>query len=295
MRVALVDAGGIGGLLDFIHSFLRLFTDTGHFIQDAVGWLTNALFPAQLQTWFLGTIGAPGARWDPDNIYEGVYRAVQGPGLVLAAVAAAIRLVRNSLDHRTPAGHSLADVLPRFLLAVFLIGIPGTQVSVGYRLIIWSVDASMLAAQDLFGIIFHASLMQGVPPGQGWFTHMFDVVSNAGRSAVAVVVGGIPLLIMVLYAVFLMIARTVMLGFCIATAPLCMATVAFDGRNRFFQWWIDVLIGALMTPLIFAVCIALSVTLASNVVSALVIGPILAFALMCGIENTRSRASICRR
>ena len=99
---------------------------------------------------------------------------------------------------------------------------------------------------------------------------------------VAVVVGGIPLLILVLYAAFLMIVRTVMLGFCVVTAPLCLATAVFDSNNRFFHWWLDLLGSVLLTPLVLGMAIALSLTLASHVVSAFAVGPLLAVVIMCG-------------
>ena len=99
---------------------------------------------------------------------------------------------------------------------------------------------------------------------------------------VAVVIGGIPLLILVLYAAFLMIVRTVMLGFCVVAAPLCLATAVFDANNRFFHWWLDLLGSVLLTPLVLGMAIALSLTLASHVISAFAIGPLLAVVICTG-------------
>jgi 3-oxoacyl-[acyl-carrier protein] reductase len=112
---------------------------------------------------------------------------------------------------------------------------------------------------------------------------------------VAVVIGGIPLLILVLYAAFLMIVRTVMLGFCVVTAPLCLATAVFDTNNRFFHWWLDLLGSVLLTPLVLGIAIALSLTLASHVVSAVVIGPLLAIVIMCGGGAGRREMKDARR
>jgi hypothetical protein len=69
------DAGGavlnvLGGALTILTQFFRFFFDTGHFIADAVNWITGALFPPELQTWFLGTIGQPGQQWHSAQIYE---------------------------------------------------------------------------------------------------------------------------------------------------------------------------------------------------------------------------------
>ena len=80
------DAGGavlnvLGGALTILTQFFRFFFDTGHFIADAVNWLTNALFPPELQTWFLGTIGEPGQQWDSAQIYESLYHAMIAPRL----------------------------------------------------------------------------------------------------------------------------------------------------------------------------------------------------------------------
>ncbi len=281
------DAGGavlnaLGGVLTILTQFFRFFFDTGHFVADAVNWVTNALFPSELQTWFLGTISTPAQRWDATHIYESLYRGMVAPALMVAAVAAAARIVKALVDHRTPAMQTILSVLPRFLVAVALIGVPGTSVSLGYTAIVWAVDASISVAGAVVGLILHASLLNGTPAGTGWFTHVYAVLASASNNMVAVVVGGIPLLILVLYAAFLMIVRTVMLGFCIVTAPLCLATAVFDANNRFFHWWLDLLGSALLTPLLLGIAIALSLTLASHVVSALVVGPLIAMITMCG-------------
>jgi hypothetical protein len=217
-----------GAVLTILTQFFRFFVDTGHFIADAVNWATDAVFPPALQTWFLGTIGQPGDTWNPAQVFEGLYQAMQAPALAIAAVCAAFRITRGLVDARFSAPQLLAAVLPRFLIAVAVIGIPGIHVAIGYEAIVWVVNSSMAAASQFFVLIFHVSLLQGVSNDQGWFSHMYGVVANAGRDAVVVVIGGIPLLILILYALFLMVVRTVMLGFCVVTAPLCFATVIFD-------------------------------------------------------------------
>lgn len=281
------DAGGavlnvLGGALTILTQFFRFFLDTGGFIADAVNWITQTLFPPELQTWFLGTIGAPGQQWNSAQIYESLYKSMIPPALMIAGVAAAGRILRAMVDHRTGSMETLLAVLPRFLLSVAVIGVPGTRVSVGYTALVWSVDASIAVAGAIVGIILHASLLTGFQPGQGWFSHIFGVLAAASHDMVAVVIGGIPLLILVLYAAFLMIVRSVMLGFCVVTAPLCLATAVFDSNNRFFHWWLDLLGSVLLTPLVLGMAIALSLTLASHVVSAVVVGPLLAIVIMCG-------------
>ena len=67
------NAGGavlnvLGGALTILTQFFRFFLDTGPFIADAVNWVTQTLFPPELQTWFLGTIGQPGQRWNSTQI-----------------------------------------------------------------------------------------------------------------------------------------------------------------------------------------------------------------------------------
>ena len=272
----------LGAVLTILGSIFRFFTDTGHFIQDTVQWLANALFPPELQTWFLGTIGYPGHSWNPASIFEQVFHAVQAPALLVTAVAAAARILRAALDHRVAAGHAFLDVLPRFLVAVAFIGIPGTSVSPAYLFIVWSVNASMALAAALFGLFLHASLLPSIQPREGWFSHLDTAIASAGRDVVAVAIGGLPLLILLLYALFLMVTRTVMLGFCVATAPLCLATAAFDVNNRFLHWWLDLFLGVLLMPIVLGVGISLSATIASSVVDALAVGPILAFVVMCG-------------
>src|SRR5579863_4419008 len=130
------NAGGavlnvLGGVLTILTQFFRFFFDTGHFIADAVNWITNTIFPAELQTWFLGTVSSPGSHADSTQIYESLYRGMAAPALMIAAVAAAGRIVRALADHRTGALDTTLSVLPRFLIAAAVIGVPGTSVSLG--------------------------------------------------------------------------------------------------------------------------------------------------------------------
>jgi hypothetical protein len=234
-----------------------------------------------LQTWFLGTIGQPGQQWNSAQIYESLYRAMIPPALMIAGVAAAGRIIRALVDHRTASMETILSVLPRFLLAVAVIGVPGTSVSAGYTAMVWCVDASIAVSGAIVGLILHSSLLSGFQPGQGWFSHLYGVLATASGNMVLVVIGGIPLLILVLYAAFLMIVRTVMLGFCVVTAPLCLATAVFDSNNRFFHWWLDLFGSVLLTPLVLGVAIALSLALASHVITAVAVGPLLAV-VICG-------------
>ena len=281
------DAGGavlnvLGGVLTILTQFFRFFFDTGHFIADAVNWLTNALFPPELQTWFLGTIGEPGKQWNSAQIYEGLYRGMIPPALMIASVAAAGRVMRALVDHRTGSMDTILSVLPRFILAIAVIGVPGTSISLGYSAVVWCVDASVAVSGAVVGPILHLSGSSGLQVGQGWFSHTYGMLATTSNDMVAVVVGGVPLLVLVLYAAFLMVVRTVMLGFCIVASPLCLATAVFDSNNRFFHWWLDLLGSVLLTPLVLGMAIALSLALASHVVSAFAVGPLLAVVTLCG-------------
>jgi hypothetical protein len=294
------DAGGavlnvLGGALTILTQFFRFFLDTGPFIADAVNWVTQTLFPPELQTWFLGTIGQPGQQWNSAQIYESLYRGMMPVALMIAGVAAAGRIIRALADHRTGSMDTILSVLPRFLMAVAVIGIPGTAVSVGYTAMVWGVDASIAVSGAIVGLILHASLLSGFHQGQGWFTHIYGVLAATSHDMVAVVVGGIPLLILVLYAAFLMIVRTVMLGFCVVTAPLCFATAVFDSNNRFFHWWLDLFGSVLLTPLVLGIAIALSLTLASHVVTAFAVGPLLAVVIMAGGQRDDACSVVGRR
>jgi hypothetical protein len=276
----------LGGVLTILTQFFRFFFDTGHFIADAVNWIINTVFPPELQNWFLGTVGAPGRQVDSTQIYESLYQGMAAPALMIAGVAAAGRIIRALADHRTGAMETILSVLPRFLIAVALIGVPGTSVSLGYSAIVWAINASIAIAGAVVGLILNASLLTSLRPGEGWFTHVYAVLAVASNDMVAVVLAGVPLLILVLYAAFLMIVRTVMLGFCVVTAPLCLATAVFDSNNRFFHWWLDLLGSVLLTPLVLGIAIALSLTLAAHIAAAAVVGPILAMVVMCGSDRS---------
>ena len=267
-------------LLGAIWSF---FTDPATFLTGAAHWTVGYAMPPQLQTWFLGTLGAPRAAWDPSVIYQDMYRVVQGPALVITAVAGACRVLRAAIDHRASGGHVVFDTVPRLLIAVALIGVPGTRISVGYVVITFAVDASMQFAEVVFGLLAQATLLQGPGATRAWLDQLLVLVISNSAGSVLVAVALIPLIVLVLYALVLMVLRTVMLAFCVATAPLCFATAVFDGNNRFLRWWIDLFIGVLATPLVLGIAIAVSVTVAANVVTvAQPIGALLAVIVMCG-------------
>ena len=275
----------LGGVLTLLAGVFRFFTDTGGFLADAVAWLGHVLFPPELQTWFLGTVGYPvevHGRWEPTSTYEALYRVVQAPALLVAATSAALRLLRLTIDARVSAQHALVDVLPRFLACAALIGIPGVGVGLGYSFVAWGINASVAVAAGLASTFLHASVFNGVGPGQNWFEGVLRMLSNRGHGLVVVTIGFIPLLILLLYAAFLLVVRTIMIGFCVATAPLCFATAAFDAHNRFLQYWVDMFVGAAMTPVILGTALSVSLTLASSAVSALVVGPVLAIVILCG-------------
>lgn len=267
-------------LLGAIWSF---FTDPAAFLSSAAHWTAGYTMPPQLQTWFLGTLGAPTQSWDGSVIYQDVYRVVQGPALLIAGVAGAGRVLRGALDHRLAGGNVALDTLPRLLLALVLIGVPGTHVSVGYVVIAFAVDASMAFAHELFSLLMQASKLQGAVASQNWLDLLISMILGNSGGSVLVAAALIPLVILVLYALVLMVLRTVMLGFCIATAPLCLATMAFDANNRFFRWWLDLFIGVLTAPSVLGVAVALSLTLAANLVTVQPpIGALLAVIVMCG-------------
>lgn len=267
-------------LLGAIWSF---FTDPASFLTGAAHWTVGYAMPPQLQTWFLGSLGAPGATWDPSVIYQDMYRVVQGPALVITAVAGACRVLRATIDHRATAGHVVLDTVPRLLIAVALVGIPGTRISAGYVAITFAVDASMSFAQVVFGLLAQASLLRGPGATRAWLDQLMGLLLANSGASVLVALALIPLIVLVLYALVLMVLRTVMLAFCVATAPLCLATAVFDSNNRFLRWWIDLFIGVLATPLVLGIAIAVSVTVAANVVTvAQPIGALLAVIVMCG-------------
>lgn len=269
--------------LSILGAIWGFFTDPASFLTGAGHWLTAYLMPPQLQTWYLGTLGAPGSTWDGGQIYQDVFRVVQGPALMIAAVAAAGRVLRATLDQRLAGAHVVFDAAPRLVLATALIGVPGTHVSVGYSVIAFGVDASIALAHTLFGVLMQASLLEGTSAVRGWLDELIGVLLSSAAGSVLVAAAVVPLVVLVLYTLVLMILRTVMLGFCIATAPLCFACAVFDLNNRFFRWWVDLFIGVLTAPAVLSIAIALSLTLSLNLAPiSPPIGALMAVIVSCG-------------
>lgn len=269
--------------LTLLSAIWGFFTDPSSFLTGAAHWLVGYLFPPQLQTWFLGTLGAPGSTWDPGVIYEDMFRAVQAPALFITAVAAAGRVLRATLDHRLPAIHVVLDTVPRLLVAVALIGVPGVHASVGYVIIAFAVDASMALAHVLFTLLMQSPLIDGSGAAAGWLDQLITTILAYAPASALVALALIPLIVLVLYALVLMVMRTVMLGFCVATAPLCLATAVFDVHNRFFLWWLDLFVGVLTTPIVLGVAVSVSITVAGNLAPIQPpLGALLGIVVMCG-------------
>ena len=269
--------------LSILGAIWGFFTDPASFLAGAGHWLISYVMPPQLQTWYLGTLGAPGSTWDGGQIYQDVFRVVQGPALMITGVAAAGRVVRATLDHRLAATQVIFDTVPRLIVGIAFIGVPGTHVSLGYTVIAFGVDCSIALAHTLFTLLLQASLLQGATVARGWLDLVIGALLGNAAGSVLVAAALIPLIVLVLYTLVLMILRTVMLGFCVATAPLCFASAVFDVNNRFFRWWVDLFIGVLAAPAVLSIAIALSLTLALNLAPiSPPIGALMAVIVTCG-------------
>ncbi|MGC8460614.1 MAG: hypothetical protein ACP5OR_02035 [Candidatus Dormibacteria bacterium] len=193
-------------------------------------------------TLFVGTV-PPGAAT--------MYNVLAPVGIVVAACAGGARMLRAMFDPRQDGMTMLVDVIVRFGIATLAI----TAGGVLYQGIVWIINGVATVSPQLV-MSFAIGGTKNVPGG------VFGGIANLLITAVTGVltagpfllflgiVAGIAALIGIIYVIFLWIGRIVMMIFCIATAPVCVAIAVYDQKNKFVQWWLELFLGVTIMPII---------------------------------------------
>jgi len=284
--------GDIGKALSTILGyFMEFFTHFVQFVHDFFFWFLNLFFPTELQTWFFGTLGLEPLHGgailglnanDPNDPYHNMFAVMVAPGLAVAACASGARIVRTLLDQRATSMNVVVDVLVRFVVVAAVL-VPVGGVSFGYLAMAWAYNAVQLFSLDIGLHLLGAAMFKGAPAGSSVMEKIWFGFMNTPSAGATLALGILFWLIFVLYAVIMMFIRAILIGFCVAMAPLCVATAAFDNRNKFFTWWLDIFTGTLAIAPILTLAFWISFTLASSVlVGLVVVGPIIAIIIMIG-------------
>lgn len=186
-----------------------------------------------------------------------LYGALSVSGVFIAATCCMVRLIRGVFDERVAGVHLVVDNVVRLVVATGVLVVPSPDNSLLLHSLELATGASAKLAEAAGGTVIAA------------FSRHLDlneVVGNIattgfGLAAVGEFLVAIPILLAglaFLYMLALYLLRVVQLVFAVATAPLFVGLAVYDHRNRFFQWWTDLLASVLLLPLILAVCGALT-------------------------------------
>jgi hypothetical protein len=198
------------------------------------------------------------------------YNLFKPTGLLLVGAAAAVRITRLAFDHKAPGQAIILDILPRLGIGFVAIGVAAlpilhfvTQASHDIGFAFWTLLETMMSLsgalnlaifQVLMGLI--GAIIIGLLAATG--VGLTVIIPLILVFAITVVL----LLVLVGYIMVLWLGRAIMLLFCFATAPICLACAVYDTNNRFTKWWLNQFINALIIPSVLA--IGLGITIAAT-------------------------------
>ncbi|HZB97725.1 MAG TPA: hypothetical protein VE219_03915 [Candidatus Sulfotelmatobacter sp.] len=250
-----------GELCDVLNAIADTVRSVADVIRDPFLWLLNHLFPQEFLNLVLGQLQGG----TDDNHYARLYRAMVPAGTAIAAISASARVVRTAYDDRYHGAHAYADNLLRFVAAILLLAAPtptavtADGMPVGWQAIRLGINASLQIGKNTLSLLSSPAVFnQDVSP-RALIARFVALIALSATPfgfffAIILLAVGVGLL----YMAMIMILRSIMLAFAITTAPLCIATAVFDARNRFFQWWSELFVGALCIPVVLGFALALT-------------------------------------
>ncbi len=226
-----------------VSSVIKFFKDP---INSILTWISNWLsgelksITKTGKTIFIGTVPVGAGT---------MYDVLAPVGVVVAACAGGARMLRAMFDPRQDGMTMLVDVLVRFGMATAAITAGGVLFQ-GMKFVIDGVAG--VAPQLALDLAIGGA--KGTPGG------IIGAIVNAATNALVasadpfILFLGIPVaiacLIGLVYVIFLWIGRIVMMVFCFATAPVCVAIAVYDQKNKFVQWWLELFLGVTIMPVI---------------------------------------------
>jgi hypothetical protein len=190
-----------------------------------------------------------------------LYASLSVSGVVVASLCCVVRVVRGVFDERSTGFHVVLDNVVRLIVAVGLLVAPTPDNSLLLNVLRLGASASGRIAEAAAGAVssaFTANLDLGKVVGN-------IAATGFGLAGIGDFLVAIPILLVAgafMYVLALYLMRVIQLVFAVATAPLFVAVAVYDHRNRFFQWWVDLVTSALVLPLVLAICGSLTAGIA---------------------------------
>ena len=252
----------IGGIAKAI---LGWISDPGSMSHDIGGWFTFNVFGYNVDApncyqptsgyGFARSVLLGDVRLGASPVYHDAYTALMGAGFVLVFLAAMGRVVRSASGPEHHLGRTLVDVIPRVVL-----GLAG--ITLGFAALDFVLPLCTEVGGALLGQL--ASVAVGGSPsqlGDPLGLALFGGVQNlAGLGLLAVVL--LPVLLFFLIRVLAMlVARFLIVSMGIAFTPIMIAIAVYDHRAPVVRWWLSLMGGAAITPIVCAAMLGITLGL----------------------------------
>jgi hypothetical protein len=243
----------IGGMAKCI---LGWISDPGSMAHDVGGWLTFNLFGYNVDApncyqpgsyyGFARSVLLGDVRLDGSSIYQDAYSAMATAGMVIVLLAGMARVLRGASEREHHLGRTVVDVVPRVVL-----GFGG--IALGFGVLDWILPLCSDIGAALLG------QLAGIATG-GMPDALQDPLGLALVGGVKAVLGAgllatvlVPVMLLFLIRLLtLLIARFLIVSLAVAFTPLVIAIAVYDHRAAVVRWWLQMMAGAAITPIVCA-------------------------------------------
>jgi hypothetical protein len=272
------------------HTLLSWITDPGRAVHDIFGWVLwhtigwnpdapSCYAPTSLYGFARSVMGGD-VQLDGATLYAAAYRSLSLVAIVVVLTAGVARMLRSIHQPDAQWGLVVVDITLRMVT-----GIAGIQL--GYEVMAWLLPVFSELGRDAFITL----LALAVPSTKDVDPLGILLFAGLGHMAalglIAVVL--IPVLLFQLcHVALLMVMRFLVVSFGIAFLPILIALAVYDHRHKVVQWWVGMLSGAMLAPVVAGAMNGLTIGLALRAAagdqsaSSATVGPLAAVILICG-------------
>jgi len=246
-----------------VSTFFQWIADPGHMAHSIVGWVTwNTIgWNPDAPTCYSPTSGYGFARsvvagdvqLGASTLYQSAYSSLAMLGIVVVFAGSIGRLVRAGHDPQRAWGSVLLDCLFRMVL-----GLSG--ITLGFALLDWLLPLCTELGNAMFST-FASLAGQGVQHADPLGALLFPGLGHLGGLGLVALVLAPVILFQVVKMMLHLVMRFLVVSFGVATAPLIIALAVYDHRSRVVQWWLSMMLGAAVVPIVFSAMIGLTIGL----------------------------------
>ncbi|MGH7883831.1 MAG: hypothetical protein ACREN8_13185, partial [Candidatus Dormibacteraceae bacterium] len=215
----------------FFEGLGELFAHPGQFFAMLLGLNGPVALPATL----LGLVMKMQQTAIGNNgTAQNISKLTSGAGIALIAVAVGARAFKLAISKEGPNAIGLmVDVVIRMAVAYGLINL-------AYPGLVFLMERSF----EIGNALLNAFVPQGAG-GLGGAGSTFNILFTESGWLVQIIAA-----LMVLYVAFIMIGAQVLFWFGLSLAPLVIPIWLYNGENHILKWWIELMGGTMMTPIV---------------------------------------------